>query len=122
MITKQRLAYAAIFLVCVATLLKTWVFQGDGSWPPYIWIPITGVVFWALWTLRDPPDPKTKAFDFNPTRGLFYFLLALFACPALALLGAAFGADLSVKSVLLYTAFGSVIAGIAGTFTEHVGI
>jgi len=122
MVTKKSLAYVAIFIVCTAGILKAWVLDKQQSWPVYVWLPILLLALWAIWTLRDPPDPKAKAFDFNPKRGLLYFILGFFIFPLVAIINAVFGAELSTSYMLIFTAVGSTIAGIAGVFTEHIGI
>lgn len=76
----------------------------------------------SLWVLRDPPDPKAKAFDFNPRRGAFYFVAGFVIFPVAAVVNAIFGADLSIASMVVFTLVGSCVAGIAGTFTENIGI
>lgn len=75
-----------------------------------------------MWTLRELPDPKAKAFDFNPSRGLLYFILGFFIFPIVAIIKAVFGAELSLSSMLLFTLVGSTAAGIVGVFTEHIGM
>lgn len=122
MMSKKPLAYAAIFIVCTAGVLEAWVLNEQKPWPVYVWFPAVLLILWAMWTLRTPPDPKAKAFDFNPKRGLEYFILGLFIFPVVAALNAAFGGELSFRSVLIFTAICSTTAGIAGVFTEDVGI
>ncbi len=85
-------------------------------------VPLIVLAGWAAWTFRDPPDPRAKAFDFNPRRGLFYFLSGFVIFPITAIINAVFGAELSLSSMLIFTVAGSVFAGIVGVFTEHVGI
>lgn len=122
MINKNSLAYVAVFVICVAGILKAWVFDSESSWPIYVWLPILLLALWVMWTFRERPDPAAKAFDFNPKRGLLYFFLGFIVCPIVAMIDAVFGAELSLRSMLIFTGVGAVMAGIAGTFTENVGI
>ena len=122
MISKKALAYVAVAVVCGAGILNAWVFDKEQSWPIYVWLPILLLALWAIWTLRDPPDPAAKTFDFNPKRGLLYFFFGFVVFPIIAVMNAVFGAELSLSSMLIFTAVGSVIAGVAGIFTENVGI
>ena len=122
MVSKKSLAYVAVLVVGTAGILKAWVLDKEQSWPVYAWLPILLLALWAIWTLREPPDPKAKAFDFNPSRGLLYFILGFFIFPIVAIINAVFGAELSLSSMLLFTVVGSTVAGIAGVFTEHIGI
>lgn len=120
--SKKSLAYVTVLVVCTAGILKAWVLDKEQSWPIYVWLPILLLALWAIWTLRDPPDPKAKAFDFSPSRGLLYFILGFFIFPIVAIINAVFGAELSLSSMLLFTVVGSTVVGIAGLFTEHIGI
>ncbi|WP_309663172.1 hypothetical protein [Sphingomonas sp.] len=103
-------------------MIQTWILEDGQHWPVWVWMPLVAIVFWALWVLRDPPDPKAKVFDFNPKRGAFYFLAGLAVFPLVALIDAIFGAELTFNSMLLFTLFSSVLAGLIGTFTEHTGM
>ena len=73
-----------------------------------------------MWQLRDSPDPKSRAFDFNPKRGFFYFLAGLLVFPITATIDALFGVDLSLSGMMAFTLFASILAGVIGTFTEHL--
>ncbi|MGY4398613.1 hypothetical protein ACVWZA_003821 [Sphingomonas sp. UYAg733] len=121
MISKNPLAYVAIFALCVAVLLKVWVFS-ESSWPIYVWLPFLLPALWALSTFRERADPGAKAFDFNPKRGLLCFFAGLIVLPILAVINAVFGAELPLSSMFIYTGAGAVILGIGGTFTEHIDI
>jgi len=82
MISKQSFAYAGIFVVCATGLIHAWILDEGQSFPIYVWLPLLLITFWAFWALRDPPDRSTKAFDFNPKRGILYFLLGLIIFPS----------------------------------------
>lgn len=122
MVSKQSAAFGVIFALSAVALVQTWLLDDRLKWPVWVWLPFFALLAWAMWQLRDPPNPSAKAFDFNPKRGLLYFLAGFLVFPLLALAEALFGADLSVSSMVLFTTFGSILAGILGSFTEHVGI
>ncbi|MBS0282923.1 MAG: hypothetical protein JSS15_00735 [Proteobacteria bacterium] len=122
MINRKSLAYFGIAILCLAGLVQTWVFREGQSWPIWVWFPLLVIGLSSLWGLRDPPDPKVKVFDFNPKRGAFFFVVGFIIFPVLALIDAVFGAELSLSSMAVFTLVGSIFAGIAGTFTENIGI
>lgn len=122
MINKELLAYFGIAILCLAGLVQAWVFKEGQSWPVWVWLPLVAVGLTSVWVLRDPPDPKAKAFDFNPRRGAFYFFAGFIIFPVVAVANAIFGADLSIISMVVFTLIGSCVAGVAGTFTENIGI
>ncbi|WP_423141665.1 hypothetical protein ACOYW6_12675 [Parablastomonas sp. CN1-191] len=122
MIDKKLLAYLGIAILSLAGLVQAWVFEEGQSWPVWVWLPLLAMGLASLWVLRDPPDPKAKAFDFNPRRGAFYFVAGFVLFPVLAAVDAIFGADLSIASIAVFTLVGSCVAGIAGTITENIGI
>ncbi len=122
MFNRKSLAYFGIALLCLAGLMQAWVFKEGQHWPMWVWLPLLVIGLGSLWVLRDPPDPKAKAFDFNPLRGAFCFLAGFVIFPIITVINAIFGADLSIASMAGFTLIGSCFAGIAGTFTEHIGI
>lgn len=122
MFNRESLAYLGIALLCLAGLVQAWVFKEGQHWPMWVWLPLLVIGVGSVWTLRDPPDPKAKAFDFNPRRGAFYSLVGVVIFPIIAVINAIFGADLSIASMAGFTLIGSCLAGIAGTFTENIGI
>ena len=77
---------------------------------------------WSIWQLREPPDPNSKGFDFNPKRGVLFFFLGFLIFPITFGMDAIFGAEMSVSDMSMMTAGGSVLIGLLGTFTEHVGV
>ncbi len=122
MISRASLAYAGIAFACGALLIQTWVLPDRLRSSLWILVPALLILFWSLWQIRERPDPNAKAFDFSPKRGLAYFLTGLVIFPVVALINAAFGAELTLESMLVMTGFGSVFAGVVGTFTEHSGL
>lgn len=63
-----------------------------------------------------------KTWDFNPKRGLLYFFFGFLIFPFLAAIEFIFGAGISLEGMIIFTLIGSVLIGILGIFTEHVGI
>lgn len=63
-----------------------------------------------------------KMWDFNPRRGLLYFFLGFLIFPFLAAIEFIFGAEISLEGMIIFALIGSVLIGILGIFTEHVGI
>ena len=120
MISKQSAAFAIMLVVCGAVLINTWVLHEAYQPPWWVWLPMLVLIFWAMWQFREPVDPKAKAFDFNPKRGLLYFLIGLLVFPVMAIIEALFSADLSLGGMVLFTLFASILAGVVGTFTEQV--
>jgi len=70
----------------------------------------------------DKKNFSGKTWDFNPKRGLFFFFLGLLIFPILALIKASFSTDLTWTGMITFTLIGSVIIGVLGIFTEHIGI
>ena len=67
-------------------------------------------------------QPKRKIWDFNPKRGLLYFLYALPLLPVAHGAGYLLDADFSWKSLLLSCSAVAAFIGLIGTFTEHVDL
>lgn len=63
-----------------------------------------------------------KTWDFNPKRGLFYFLLGWIIFPVMIGIEAISGSDFTLSRMILGTLALSVLVGVAGTFTENVGV
>ena len=70
----------------------------------------------------DPKNCPEKTWDFNPKRGAFYFLLGWIIFPLMMVIDAISGADFTLSGMAVGTFFLSVLIGIAGTFTENVGV
>ena len=119
MISKQAVAYTIIGIISVALLIHTWLL-GDGELPVWVWLPVLGLLAWALWQLRERPERNAKTFDFNPKRGFFFFVAGLFVFPIAAGIEALFGANLTLSGMLVFTLFASLLAAVIGTFTERV--
>ena len=73
-------------------------------------------------TLYDRKNFPEKVWDFNPKRGVLYFLLGWFIFPFMMVIDAIFGAEFTMSGIAVGTFVMSVFIGIAGTFTENVGV
>jgi len=80
---------------------------------------LCAALFAALYDRKNLPE---KAWDFNPKRGLLYFLLGWIIFPVMIGMDAIVGAELALSRMVLATLALSVLVGVAGTFTENVGI
>ncbi|WP_338302804.1 hypothetical protein [Erythrobacter sp. Dej080120_24] len=120
--SKQTAAFVAIGLCSLIVLVKQWLLGDEHEAPWFVWIPILCVLGWSLWQLREKPDPSSKAFDFNPRRGILFFFLGFLIFPLMLGINALFGADISFLNASLVTVGGSLFIGLVGTFTERVGI
>ena len=73
-------------------------------------------------TLYDPKNLPEKVWDFDPKRGLMYFGLGWILFPLLIAVDAFTKSDFSWSGMLIGTLAMSFLVGIAGTFTENVGV
>ena len=73
-------------------------------------------------TFYDRKYLPEKTWDFNPKRGLLYFLLGLIIFPVMFCVNAILGTDLSLSRMVLGTLALSLLVGILGMFTENVGV
>lgn len=76
-------------------------------------------LFMAFYDRKNFP---TKTWDFNPKRGASYFLLGWIIFPFMMVIDAFSGADFTLSGMAVGTFFMSVLIGVAGTFTENVGV
>jgi hypothetical protein len=111
-----------VALFILACLAQVWVFRDGPIWPKWVWIPLYAIGLASVWGLRDRSAPKSKVFDFNPRRGALYGLAGLAIFPVMAIVNAAFGAELSFSSMVVSTLVGSIFIGIVSTFTERSAI
>lgn len=70
----------------------------------------------------DRNNVPEKVWDFNPKRGVLYFLLGWIIFPFMMVIDAIFGAEFTLSGIAAGTLVLSVLIGIAGTFTENVGV
>ena len=83
-------------------------------------VAICSALFAAFYDRKNLPK---KAFDFNPKRGLLFFLLGWILLPVLLVFRWGMkDMDYSVAELAVGTLVMSVLIGIIGTFTENTGI
>jgi hypothetical protein len=121
-VSRRTLAFVGIGICSLAVLSQNWILGKDHQSPWFIWVPILAVLGWSMWQLRERPDPESKAFDFNPKRGVLYFFLGFLIFPFMLAMDAIFGTQISLLNAAIVTAGGSAFIGLVGTFTEHVGV
>ena len=83
---------------------------------------IAAVCVALLAAFYDRKSLPEKTCDFNPKRGLLYFFLGWIIFPVMIGVDAIFGAEFALSGMLLATLALSVLVGVAGTFTENVGV
>ena len=114
-------ALALLVLLALGVRYIAGIPQDDwGIWWKLAYVVGLGVA--AFMTFYDRRNFPEKAWDFDPRRGVFYFLLGWIIFPFLMVVDAISGADLSLSRMAIGTLVMSVFIGIAGTFTENVGI
>ncbi len=119
MITRQRVGWVLLAVLLAIGGLARWL-QSDWS---LAWsIAFIVALCFAFWQLRETPSKPSKVFDFNPKRGLLFFVMGFVIFPFVALIGALFGDEITLVNVVMLTAFGSAFIGFIGVFTEHVGV
>lgn len=82
-------------------------------------IAVCAALFAAFYDRKNFPE---KTWDFNPKRGVLYFFLGWIIFPVMIGIEAISGVDITLSRMVLGTLALSVLAGIAGTFTENVGV
>ena len=65
---------------------------------------------------------RKQSWDFNPKRGLFYFLMGWVVFPLLIVVESISGADISLSRMFVGTFVLSALVGVFGTFTENIGV
>lgn len=91
-----------------------------GTWWNLAYLIATcGALFAAFYDRKNFPE---KTWDFNPKRGVQYFFLGWIIFPVIIGIEAISGTDFTFSRMLLGTLTLSVLIGIAGTFTENVGV
>ena len=116
-------AVALALLVLIALASRYLAGIPQEQWGPVWNIAYVGAVFTALvMALYDRKNLPEKVWDYNPKRGLFYFMLGWILFPIMMTIDALFGTEISLGGMLIGTAMMSVLVGIAGTFTENVGV
>ena len=93
--------------------------EWDFTWSVAYGLAVCVALFMAFYDRKNFPE---KTWDFNPKRGAFYFLLGWIIFPVMMVIDAISGADFTLSGMAVGTFFLSVLIGIAGTFTENVGV
>ncbi len=83
---------------------------------------VAGLCIAMFMAFYDRKNFSEKVWDFNPRRGVLYFLLGWIIFPIMMVVDAIFGAEFTLGGMAAGTFAMSVLIGIAGTFTEHVGV
>jgi hypothetical protein len=121
---RKRIGLAAF---CVLLLLGLGVRHIAGirqdEWSPLwgmLYIVALGVAF--ISGFFDRKNLPEKTWDYNPKRGLLYFCLGWMIFPVMIGVEALVGTNFTLAGMLVSTLALSVLMGIAGTFTENVGV
>lgn len=114
-------ALGLLLLLTLAIRYLAGIPQDD--WNP-LWslIYVVGLCIALFMAFYDRKNIPEKVWDFNPKRGVLYFLLGWIIFPFIMAVDAIFGAEFTLSGMAASTLFMSVLIGIAGTFTEHVGV
>lgn len=80
---------------------------------------VCAALFAAFYDRKNLPE---KTWDFNPRRGVLYFLLGWIIFPVMIGVEAISGTDFTLSRMVLGTLALSTLVGIVGTFTENVGV
>jgi len=116
------------FVALALLLLVGWISRNVPGLSPSDWgtgwklaygVSVCAALFAAFCDRRNFPE---KTWDFNPKRGFTYFLLGWIMFPVMIGMSAASGSDISLSGMVIATLALSVLVGIAGAFTENVGI
>jgi hypothetical protein len=83
---------------------------------------IVGVCAAMSLALYDRSNFPEKSWDFDPRRGVQYFLAGLILFPILIGVDAISGADIAWSRLAVGSLAMSTLVGIAGMFTENVGV
>ena len=94
--------------------------DGWGTWWQMAYVvALCAALFAAFYDRRNFPE---KTWGFNPKRGLLYFFLGWIIFPVMIGIELISGSDFTLSGMVLGTLALSVLAGVAGTFTENVGV
>jgi len=116
-------AIALVLLLLLALAIRYIAGIPRDDWNP-LWAVtyVVGLCVALFMAFYDRKNFPAKVWDFNPKRGVLYFLLGWIIFPFMMVVDAIFGAEFTLSSMAVGTFFMSVFIGIAGTFTENVGV
>lgn len=116
-------AVALSLLLLLALAVRYLAGIPQDAWDP-LWslIYFLGLCVAFIVTFYDRTNLPEKVWDFNPKRGILYFFLGWIIFPFMMVIDAAFGIEFTMSGMAVGTVVMSVFIGIAGTFTENVGV
>lgn len=114
-------ALGALLLLALAVRYIAGIPQEDWGllWRVAFVLCVFVAFFMACYDRKNLPK---KTWDFNPKRGVLYFLLGWIIFPLQIAVNAASGGHLALSGMVVFTLAMSVLIGILGTFTENVGV
>ncbi len=114
-------ALGLLLLLALAIRYIAGIPQDD--WNPFWSLAyVVGLCVASFMAFYDRKNFPEKVWDFSPKRGVLYFLLGWIIFPLMMVVDAMFGAEFTLIGMAAVTFFMSVFIGIAGTFTENVGV
>lgn len=116
-------AVALSLLVLLAFAVRYIADIPQDAWNP-LWSVayVLGLCVALFMTFYDRKNIPEKVWDFNPKRGVLYFFLGWIIFPFMMVIDAIFGVEFTISGMAVGTFVISVFIGIAGTFTENVGV
>ena len=114
-------ALGLLLLLGLAGGYVPWLSQEDwGTWWSLAYVAaLCAALVAAFYDRKNLPQ---KTWDFNPKRGLTYFLLGWIIFPVMVGVDAMSGTDLTLSRMVLGTLALSALVGVVGTFTENIGV
>lgn len=114
-------ALGLLLLLALAVRYIAGIYQDewDPLWSLTYLVGLCVALFMAFYDRKNFPE---KTWDFNPRRGVLCFFLGWIIFPLMIAADAMFGAEFSLSKMAVGTFFLSVFIGIAGTFTENLGV
>ena len=122
--TRKLIGAVALSLLLLLALAVRYIADiPQDAWKP-LWsfayvLVLCVALFMAFYDRKIFPE---KAWDFNPKRGVLYFFLGWIIFPFMMVIDAIFGVEFTMSGMAVGTFVMSVLIGIAGTFTENVGV
>ena len=114
---------AFIVLIITGFVIRFWFDIDPDEWHPLGSLAyVIALCITLIMAFYDPKDLPKKTFDYNPRRGLQYFLFGWIIFPVLLGIEAYSKANLSIETITVGTLVMSIFVGVIGMFTENVGI